>query len=198
MRIYLYDFEDSFTYNIYSLLKKLNCEVEVFHWSKIRELDISGSKQPLGIIYGPGPGHPDEYDIIDKINYLKSIDRVFQMGICLGHQLLAQSFGAKIVNASKVIHGSNEDLVLSEKWLSFFKVNEDLKIKVQRYNSLAVKYSFEDSRELNLYLNSCQECVMQENKNTFSIQFHPDSVGTNKPFLFFRPLIKFLERNNED
>ena len=103
MKILLIDNYDSFTYNLYHYLSSLNCKVEVYRNDKIKIEKIK-KKNFNKIVISPGPGNPNQARNCLKIvkNFYKTIPI---LGVCLGHQIIGQSFGSKIVGAKKLMHG---------------------------------------------------------------------------------------------
>ena len=99
MKTLLIDNYDSFTYNLFHYLSSLKCKVEVIRNDKINSKEIvrKGYKK---IVISPGPGNPNQAG-----NCLKIVKDLFKktpiLGVCLGHQIIAQAFGTKIVNAKK-------------------------------------------------------------------------------------------------
>ncbi len=189
------DFDDSFTFNIFSEISTLNYfkSVRVIHFSEL-EFCLKQKKSNLEktlFVFGPGPGHPNEYllqrNLISKILEEEHF-RFF--GICLGHQLLHQFLGYEIVPANNIIHGSQVNYQVDLKTSK--ALNLPKKICTQHYNSLAVKSGPKllgneyDSFEYN------NEILISWSKKFLSYQFHPESVGTTCPNAFFEPLKAFL------
>lgn len=172
-KIWIIDFEDSFTYNIANVLDKYPFSVKVVghedFFSYFYE-DVSHSKERHAVILGPGPGHPEEYRrYFQQIERLKEKKNIYLMGICLGHQMLALINGERVDHAKQKIHGQGHAIVF--KGESF---------KVQRYNSLAVWRGAEEVDIINY-------------ERGISYQFHPESIGTSDNDVFFSELIAFLE-----
>lgn len=186
--IYLCDFEDSFTYNIYADLKEQNLPVTIIPFKEIYQFlqtKITSKTKEI-IILGPGPGHPEEYNfIVSTIKSLLVRKNLMLVGICLGHQLIWQARGFACHHSSTPVHGQVQKINLFGKDL-----------KVQRYNSLAIKLNTEQINQLqqeghNLTLVN-SELFASEFENVLTYQFHPESVGTTCPNLLYSPINEFL------
>lgn len=201
MMIYLFDFNDSFTFNIYSQLKLIdpNLEINIITYENsiivLEELVHSTSKSI--IIFGPGPGHPGDYELVSKfIPKILDHPSLFFMGICLGHQLLWHAKGVKVEICKKPIHGQVCEYELEEA--NYFRDLLELKnpkIKVQRYNSLCVLESEFRSQINDPVIKSFfydKELIMSGGHNFLTYQFHPESVGTTCPSSYFTPILDFL------
>lgn len=200
MKTTLFDFEDSFTLNIYSELKELglHCEVVPRAQANDRLSKLCSSadfKDREAIILGPGPGHPDEYQDVQKyIPALMDKKNIFLMGICLGHQLIGQSLGLKARRSKKPCHGEVESLVLGNAEKELFGMDLP-NINVQRYNSLCL--SLREFKGLGLgksikAIGREDEVQLMRSERLISYQFHPESVGTSFRKGFFLPLQTFL------
>ena len=107
---------DSFTYNLVQYLAELGQEVEVFRNDKITIEEIA-KKNPAYIVISPGPCTPNEAGIsLAVIDAFK--DKIPILGVCLGHQSIAQAFGGKIIHAKKIMHGKTS--LISHSNQSFF------------------------------------------------------------------------------
>jgi len=99
----LIDNYDSFTYNLYHYLGELGAEIRVFRNDAI-SVEAALALRPSGIVISPGPCDPDLAGIsLALIDAAKG--RCPILGVCLGHQAIAQAFGAVISRAAKVMHG---------------------------------------------------------------------------------------------
>lgn len=176
-KIYIIDFEDSFTFNIATELYHFEKQIEVishedFFSDKFFLTFMNSIKSKIAIILGPGPGTPEDYrDYFNSIKDIKNNVNIYLMGICLGHQLLGLMDGLSIRTSQKPMHGGQEKL-------DFDNVN----MLVQRYNSLAL---FESS-------TSTKELQIRSWKRGVSYQFHPESIGTENRSLFFKDLLNFI------
>lgn len=191
--IYLCDFEDSFTYNIYTELcfQKLPIQI-IKKKSFINFLEEKIlSKEKCLIILGPGPGHPNEYEkVIQVLKKAILEEYLYFYGICLGHQLLCEVLGLSVVRSLHPIHGERVELALSEHTSQIFNIAREL--KVQRYNSLSVIMNRKEISRLNElgihHFSHEKELMGLKGKNFLTYQFHPESVGTTFRSQFFRDL----------
>ncbi|WP_158536932.1 MULTISPECIES: aminodeoxychorismate/anthranilate synthase component II [Halobacteriovorax] len=195
MRIIFVDFEDSFTNNIISYLSHWkSCEIEVINFRDLKRHDLVNQN----IILGPGPGHPSEYIDFFKQNNLelkanlKKARRI--VGICLGHQLVLSSLYQCTINRSKYpIHGRT----VKPKDLGLLSgiVEETNDINLQRYNSLYVEVNSENSllKQTKLIFDNNNELLMAyEDERIFTMQFHPESVGTSCSESIFQAIERFF------
>jgi anthranilate/para-aminobenzoate synthase component II len=140
--LYLCDFNDSFTYNILSVLKEYYPKVDV---QIVAEENLDGLFQVIinenescGIILGPGPGHPFRYEhLFNSLQVIFAKPNIFVMGVCLGHQLYWLLNGFSVEHCQRPSHGQIVSYDLSNSIMN--KLSLPNKIEVQRYNSLAVK-----------------------------------------------------------
>jgi len=101
-RIVVIDNHDSFTYNLVQYLGELGARVHVCTNSV--PLDAIERLEPNGILLSPGPGLPDQAGItLDAVRHFSG--QVPLLGVCLGHQAIAQCFGARVVRAARLMHG---------------------------------------------------------------------------------------------
>ena len=108
--ILLIDNYDSFTYNLYQALAELGADVEVVRNDKITVGEIESRLADIqGIVISPGPCTPAEAGIsVDLARELAG--KVPMLGVCLGHQAMAEAFGANIVLAPELMHGKTSDI----------------------------------------------------------------------------------------
>lgn len=195
--IYICDFNDSFTYNIYSTLKNLNPELNIKVINQDRVLSflqvLNQSDEKCCVVLGPGPGHPDDYAyLFGTVQRLIENPNIFLMGICLGHQLIWSCLGFHIKHCGTPVHGQTSKYMISSEIQK--KLGLDKSIEVQRYNSLAVILSHKEIETVKLndwsLLLDQNELILSLKDDILSYQFHPESIGTEKPGQFFEPLLK--------
>ena len=134
MRVLLFDNYDSFTYNLVHLVEKIvHFKIEVFRNDKIRIEEVGKYDK---IILSPGPGLPSESGIlIPLIKEYASTKPI--LGVCLGHQAIAQAFGGELFNLPTVYHGVATNCNLDTDCKLFKGLPPQ--IQVGRYHSWAVK-----------------------------------------------------------
>jgi len=193
------DFYDSFTLNIVSKCQRLmeihhlNPDIQVCSWDKLEAFFKAGKMQGRAIIWGPGPGTVSEYTSIDPIikNCLGNPD-LFNMGICLGHQIILKNLGHNLINAKRPRHGESVPIRLPA-WDIYPRKMHGKTIQVQLYNSWVAGKNIQ-VKEFN-YLFFQEEIMGVWGKNLLTYQFHPESIGTASPEVFFLPLINKLCNN---
>ena len=133
MKVLLIDNYDSFTYNLYHYISRFNKNVDVIRNDKIDSKAIL-KKNYKKIVISPGPGNPNQAG-----NCLKIVKDVYKkipiLGVCLGHQIIGQAFGGKIVSARNLMHGKTSKIKHIKKGL--FK-NIKNNFEATRYHSLVV------------------------------------------------------------
>lgn len=183
MKVLIIDFDDSFTFNLAELCESWGIEHQVLPYDEISESRVKQIK-PHTIIWGPGPGHPDEYQKASNIIKQIQNSNIYQIGICLGHQLLMKSLGFEIVASKDKKHGTNGNFLVPE-WIEFDPEYFNKNLEVQYYSSLAVLY--DERLEKTEYMLTLEDGLITSGKgaNLLSFQFHPESVGTSCPEAFF-------------
>ena len=171
MSIVIIDHQDSFTYNIVELLRKIGKDADVI---SIHQLNMDELSDYDYLILSPGPGFPEDYkktfQILDTYHTQKKI-----LGICLGHQIIASYFGAKLQNMSKVIHGQPKQVFTTPNAQLFRRLPKSFKVGL--YHSWIVS---QDDFPLVLQITAQTEKqeIMALSHNEFPIfgvQFHPES-----------------------
>ncbi len=133
--ILLVDNYDSFTYNIYQMVGEQNPDIQVFRNDVLSLADIHRLK-PERIILSPGPGYPAQAGLMPAI--IKEFHTAVPMlGVCLGHQGLAESFGGRIVEAPEPVHGKQSLISLDPDCPLFTGLPS--RLPVGRYHSLVVE-----------------------------------------------------------
>jgi anthranilate synthase/aminodeoxychorismate synthase-like glutamine amidotransferase len=171
----LIDNYDSFTYNLAQYFGELGCELLVKRNDEI-SLDEIGALAPEHICISPGPCTPREAGI-SKDLVLRFGVRVPMLGVCLGHQCIAEAYGGRIVRASSLMHGKSSTVIHNGSGLF---TGLPMPFEAGRYHSLVVeRTSF--PRCLEIIAESDDGEIMALRHREFpmyGVQFHPESVLT--------------------
>ena len=174
-KIILIDNYDSFTFNLYHYLSSLKINVDVIRNDQITSNEILKKKYNK-IVISPGPGNPNQSG-----NCLKIVKSLYKkipiLGVCLGHQIIGQVFGSKIIQAKKLMHGKTSK-ILSKK-IGILK-NLPKSFEATRYHSLIIeKKSL--SKNLEITAESKDGLIMgvqHKEYDVHGVQFHPESIKT--------------------
>jgi len=188
----LIDNYDSFTHIIRHYLDKNNTSVEVYRNNAICAKDII-KKKPKGIIISPGPKTPNEAGISLELIRLAS-KKIPVLGICLGHQSIAQAYGGKIIRAKNIMHGKLS-IINHDNSLIFNNIPQNF--QATRYHSLIVEKS---SLPKNLVINATSKdgyimAITDVNAKAYGLQFHPESHDTEYGYKLINNFIKICEKN---
>ena len=175
MKILLIDNYDSFTFNLYHYLSSLRNNIEVIRNDKINSKEILKKKYDR-IVISPGPGNPNQAG--NCLNIVKSLyKKIPILGVCLGHQIIGQVFGSKIIVAKKIMHGKTSSII--SKKIGILK-NTPKKFEATRYHSLIVDKKTV-SRDLVVTAETIDGVIMglmHKKYNVHGVQFHPESIKT--------------------
>ncbi|MBS7399969.1 aminodeoxychorismate/anthranilate synthase component II [Hallella sp.] len=173
-RVVIIDNYDSFTYNLAHLVKQLGAKVEVF---RNDQFTLNQLERFTKIILSPGPGIPEEAGLLmDVIRTYAG--RKPMLGVCLGHQAIAEVFGGKLVNLKEVYHGIATEGTQFGNDPIFSGLPK--RIVMGRYHSWVVdRAGFPDCLEVTAMSDDGQIMALRHrNYNIHGIQFHPESVLT--------------------
>jgi anthranilate synthase/aminodeoxychorismate synthase-like glutamine amidotransferase len=186
MKILLLDNYDSFTFNLYHYISSLKTKVDVVRNDKITSKKIIEKKYDK-IVISPGPGNPNQSG--NCINILKTLHKEIPfLGVCLGHQIIGQVFGSKIVQAKKLMHGKTS--VIKSKKIGILK-NLPHTFEATRYHSLIIDRD-SLSKDLEITAETDDGLIMgvQHKKfNIHGVQFHPESIRTKLGLKILRNFI---------
>ena len=188
MRILLIDNYDSFTFNLYHYISSLDAKVDVIRNDKINTKSILKKKYNK-IVISPGPGNPNQsgncLDIVKKL-----YKKIPILGVCLGHQIIGQVFGCKIIQAKKLMHGKTSkirslDLGILKKLPKNFEAT--------RYHSLIIdKKSLSKDLMITAYSeDSVIMGIMHKKYNVHGVQFHPESIKTKMGMKILKNFINY-------
>lgn len=172
--ILLIDNYDSFTYNLYQYICEIHPNVTIRRNDKISIVEILTMK-PDAIIFSPGPGKPKDAGFMETI--IKTFyQQIPMLGICLGHQAIAEVFGSRITYAKEMKHGEVSSIDQQQNSILFEHIPHNF--DVGRYHSLIVE---DLAEELEIIAQSKQgEIMALQHKQypVYGVQFHPESLLT--------------------
>ncbi|RAL23193.1 anthranilate synthase component II [Thermoflavimicrobium daqui] len=171
--ILMIDNYDSFTYNLVQYLGELGEELVVVRNDQISIADIE-AKSPKMIVLSPGPKTPDDAGIcLEIVQKLSGKFPIF--GVCLGHQTIAQAFGAKIVQADRLMHGKTSKIIHDEQTI-FRGIPSPF--TATRYHSLIVAPETLPS-DFTVSAKTAEGEIMAIRHQSYpleGVQFHPESI----------------------
>ena len=188
MKVLLIDNYDSFTFNLYHYISSLGVKVDVVRNDKITAKDIKKNKYNK-IVISPGPGNPSQSG--NCINILKSLHKEMPfLGVCLGHQIIGQVFGSKIIQAKKLMHGKISKI--KSKKIGILK-NLPKTFEATRYHSLIInKKTLSDSLEITAETEDGLIMGVQHKVyNIHGVQFHPESIKTKMGIKILKNFVNY-------
>ena len=186
MRILIIDNYDSFTHNLFHYVKQFEDNVVVVKNDKISLTEVDKYDK---IILSPGPGLPDEHKnlkkIIKQFYSTKSI-----LGVCLGHQAIAECFGAQLKNLEDVMHGISSEILFIKKDTIFKNIPNQ--IKVGHYHSWVIDektlpncFEVTSKNEDGIIMS-----IRHKEYDLKGVQFHPESILTEYGLLMIKNWIQ--------
>jgi anthranilate synthase/aminodeoxychorismate synthase-like glutamine amidotransferase len=177
MKLLVIDNYDSFTYNLVQLFGEMDVDLTVKRNDEI-SIDEIKKLKPDRICISPGPGRPEDAGISsDLIRELGP--RVPILGVCLGHQCIAQAFGGEVVRAERLMHGKTSQIHHQLRGV-FKDLPEPL--EATRYHSLIVRReSLPDSLVITAESDDGEIMGLQHRQfPVHGVQFHPESILTTE------------------
>ena len=186
-KIILIDNYDSFTFNLYHYLSSLRVNVDVIRNDQITSNEVL-KRRYSKIVISPGPGNPNQSG-----NCLKIVKSLYKkipiLGVCLGHQIIGQVFGSKIIQAKKLMHGKTSKIM--SKRTGVLK-NLPKTFEATRYHSLIIdKKSL--SKDLEITAETKDGLIMgvrHKKYNVHGVQFHPESIKTKIGIKILKNFVK--------
>lgn len=176
--ILLIDNYDSFSYNLYQLIGKINPDIRVIRNDEMTPEQME-ALQPQMLVVSPGPGKPSE------AGYCKEAIRFFTgkipiVGVCLGHQAICEAFGGTITYAKQLMHGKTSKLQITDDSVIFKGLEQG--IEVARYHSLAAEAATLPKEFRVTATTQDGEIMAIEHREypVYGLQFHPESVLTKQ------------------
>ena len=187
MKIILIDNYDSFTFNLFHYLSSFKINVEVVRNDKITSKKIIKQKYDK-IVISPGPGNPNQSGNCLKI--VKSLHKKIPiLGVCLGHQIIGQVFGSKIIQTKKLMHGKTSKIISKKTGIlkSLPKIFD-----ATRYHSLIIDKKTL-SKDLEITAETKDKLIMgirHKKYNVHGVQFHPESIKTKLGIKILKNFVK--------
>lgn len=173
--ILLLDNYDSFTYNLFQYLAELGADVQVYRNDQVNPETVE-KMAPSGIVLSPGPGRPENAGQMNRLIEAFA-GKLPILGVCLGHQAIAQVHGARIVYAPCLMHGKTSEIAHDGSTLF---VGVACPFIATRYHSLVVepaslppsfKVTARTADGVIMGLEHCEQAL-------YGVQFHPESIMT--------------------
>ena len=173
---------DSFTFNLVQYFGELSEKHPLAKEILVKrndEISISQIKalKPAAIVLSPGPGEPDQSGVcLDILNELSSNQPI--LGVCLGHQAIAQTFGGKIIRAKELMHGKTSKVF--HHGTGIFSGLSDPLVATRYHSLIADRASLPKSLEVTAWLKDGTIMGLRHKdfKKLYGVQFHPESVLT--------------------
>lgn len=173
MNILVIDNYDSFTFNLVHYLEELDCTVTVKRNDQFALEEVAGYDK---IVLSPGPGIPDEAGLL-KATIEAYASRIPMLGVCLGHQAIAEVFGGSLTNLSTVFHGVASQMTILQDDALFAGLPSSF--DVGRYHSWVVNKPLPEGFILLAEEENGQVMAFKhETHPIYGVQFHPESVLT--------------------
>ena len=190
----LIDNYDSFTYNLVHYFEEIGQKVKVFRNDEVKTTDVF-KINPSHIVISPGPSTPKNSGIcIDLIKENVEIDKPKPLlGVCLGHQAIAEAFGANVIQSGKPIHGKVSKI--NHYKSNLFK-NIESPFNATRYHSLIVQQkSLPKTLEITAMTNDNIIMAIEHKKYPiFGVQFHPESIATDYGHQLLKNFLRFKKK----
>ncbi len=172
--IIMIDNYDSFTYNVYQAMASLCGDMKVFRNDEITVEEIE-KMSPDALVISPGPSYPKDAGIsVEAVKHFAG--KLPILGICLGHQSIAEAFGGKVVKAIKPMHGKSSQISLDNTCPIFEGLPD--KILCARYHSLIIeRETLPDCLKITAETGEGEiMAVAHKEYPIYGVQFHPESV----------------------
>ena len=175
MNILVIDNYDSFTFNLVHYLEELNCEVTVKRNDQFEMGEVAAFDK---IVLSPGPGIPDEAGMLKPVieKYAKTIP---MLGVCLGHQAIAEVFGGTLTNLSTVFHGVSSSMTSTARRSNYLPIY----LKVSKLGAIILGWLTNRLPKGFIIVSGRRQhgqvmAFKHEKYPLYGVQFHPESVLT--------------------
>jgi anthranilate synthase/aminodeoxychorismate synthase-like glutamine amidotransferase len=173
--ILMIDNYDSFTWNLVQYLGELGDTPVVKRNDEITAEEAVAMK-PRAIVISPGPGRPSDAGISKEV-VQKASGTIPILGVCLGHQCIAEVFGGEVVRAGRLVHGKTSAVIHTGRGL-FLEI--DNPFQATRYHSLLVaREGLPESLQVVAWTPENEiMAIRHKDHETWGVQFHPESILT--------------------
>ena len=185
--ILLVDNYDSFTYNLAQYLGTFT-EVKVLRNDD--ETLYEEAEKADGLVFSPGPGWPADAGKMEAL--IKDFaGKKPMMGICLGHQAIAETFGGKLGLAKNVMHGKQSNITFETPSPIFKDIDND--VPIMRYHSIVVD-QMPEGFDVTAITNDDQEIMAIQHKSLpiYGLQYHPESIGSPDGLKMIENFVKLV------
>ena len=182
---------DSFTYNLVQYLEQIGIPMTTIRNDALSLIDIE-KLAPDGIVISPGPGRPKDAGIsLDIIRHFSG--KIPILGVCLGHQSIAEAFGGKVISAQRLMHGKTSTITADGKAI-FAGIAKPF--QAMRYHSLAVdRNGLPDCLVVTAESEDGEIMGLRHKTHlTEGIQFHPESIMTPVGKRLLRNFVNIIQR----
>lgn len=186
--ILLIDNYDSFVYNLYQFIAETGQEVRIVRNDEMTSEEVM-EMRPDAVVISPGPGKPGDAGICVEL-IQRAEGRIPVLGVCLGHQAIAEAYGAEVVHAGKLMHGKTSVLRDVQDSVLFRDIPGP--IRVARYHSLAVREeTLPEEIRVTARAEDGEVMAMEHRRyDVYGVQFHPESVMTPQGYKMIENFIR--------
>ena len=186
--ILLIDNYDSFVYNLYQFIAETGQEVRIVRNDEMTSEEVM-EMRPDAVVISPGPGKPGDAGICVEL-IQRAEGRIPVLGVCLGHQAIAEAYGAEVVHAGKLMHGKTSVLRDVQDSVLFRDIPGP--IQVARYHSLAVREeTLPEEIRVTARAEDGEVMAMEHQRyDVYGVQFHPESVMTPQGYKMIENFIR--------
>ncbi len=190
----LIDNYDSFTFNLAQYLGELGAEIEV-HRNDAITVQEAVDCQPAGIVMSPGPCGPEQTGLCVELTRAAVKEKIPLLGVCLGHQVIAHSLGARVDQCHEIVHGKTAQVNHDSTGLF---AGLDSPFTATRYHSLHVnRKSVPAALAVNAWLdNGVVMGIRHRSLAIFGLQFHPESIATDCGHCILRAFLEICEESD--
>ncbi|MCL3781372.1 aminodeoxychorismate/anthranilate synthase component II [Prolixibacteraceae bacterium JC049] len=175
MKLLIVDNHDSFTYNLVQLIEEAGCTN--YQIVANEAVNIAAAAEFTHILFSPGPGLPDEFPAMKQLLEQYAPSKSF-LGICLGHQAIAEFYGGQLYNLPEVVHGQVKHITQKKNDMLFSTI--DNQFDVGLYHSWIVSNNhFPEELEITALSEENRIMALRHRSlNIRGVQFHPESIMT--------------------